>query len=91
MSDAPKLAEVKVMRETNLQDVAATLEKIAAGIRSGSYGQVKQATVVMLTGRGLEVFGLGAVEATDVHYLLAGAQQKMVDPLLEYKGGDRVW
>lgn len=88
MTEKPKLAEVKTLYDGNLRDVAYVLRKIADGIDNGSYGQVKQATLVMLNGRGLEVFGLGKVDARDVHYMLAAGSHIMIEPLLEYEGGE---
>lgn len=87
MSETPKLAEVKTLYRSNATEVPQTLEFMARGIKDGSYGKVTQAAVVLLTSDGVEVFGLGKVDAKDTHYLLAAAQHILVEALLESDEG----
>jgi hypothetical protein len=75
---------LRVLRETNLQDVPATLRNIAAGIEAGEFG-TPQACTVVLDADSLQVFYMGTGEAApNAHLLLhAGAAKMMHAVMLE--------
>jgi hypothetical protein len=76
-------AELHVMRETNLHNVAATLRTIADGIEAGEYGQAT-GCVLVLEADALDVFYSGTGEAGPrTVLLLATAQAKIVNSVLE--------
>lgn len=78
-------AELHVMRQTNLQDVPATLRNIAEGIENGEYGEVL-GCVVVLDAKELGVHYMGTGEAApNTALLLHAAIGKMVAGVLEAK------
>lgn len=76
MSEAPKLAEVVSLYETNSRDIPAMLRKLADAISAGEYGEVGEAAFV-LCGDTLEVFGWGVDQdgASTAVMLQAGAMR----------------
>lgn len=78
-------AELVVMRETNLLDIAATLRNSADSVEAGEYGAASSA-VVVLDAHSLEVFYMGTGEAgPNAHLLLASGQTKMLNQVLAGK------
>ena len=76
MNEAPKLAEVVSLYETNSRDIPAMLRRMADDIEAGTYGDVSEAAFV-LCGDTLEVFGWGPDQdgATSATLLQAGAMR----------------
>ena len=76
MSDAPHLAEVVSLYETNVRDVPAKLRQTADDIEAGRYGAVGEVALVLL-GDTMEVFGWGEVQdgGSSALLLQAGAQR----------------
>lgn len=80
------MAELHVLRETSLLDVAATLRNIASAIEAGDYGTASGCAVV-LDADGLEVFYMGTGEAgPNAHLLLHAGAAKMLQGVLDAKG-----
>lgn len=53
------MAEIVELRPSNIADIPAALERIAAQIRDGEWGDVDMAVCVLMSPDGPEVFGLG--------------------------------
>ena len=80
-------AQLHVLRETNLQDVAATLRNIADDIAAGEFGKVNACALTLDADR-VEVFYMGTGEAAPNATLLFNvAIAKMTARVLEAKGG----
>lgn len=78
-------AQLVVLRETNLQDIPATLRNIAAAIEAGEYGDPLGCAIVLDADK-LEVFYTGSGEASPNAYLLLGAgMAKMLNAVLSEK------
>lgn len=58
MSDAPKLAEVKTIYQSNMRDIPAMLRLLAQDIETGKLGAVEGVTTV-IRGREFEVRAWG--------------------------------
>lgn len=81
-------ANLVVMRETNLHDVAATLREIANGIDRGDFGRA-HGCVVVLEADALDVFYAGTGEAGPrAHLLLHTGAAKMLAGVLSDLDGD---
>lgn len=80
------MANLHVMRDSNLLDVAATLRNIAANIEAGAYGE-PIACMVVLDADKVELFSMGAgkFHAAEMHLLLGVAQHKMQLGVLNLK------
>lgn len=82
MSEKLKVVDFPV---SPLSDVPKKLRDLADVIEGGTFGEWKECIVVLHCDQGLEVFGLGAeADGTGAHYLLACAQRKIENPMLEY-------
>lgn len=80
------MSNIRLLRETSLRDIPATLRNIADSIEAGEYGQAHGCAVVLdadLT----EVFYTGTGEAgPNAHLLLSVGAAKMVQAVLDAKG-----
>jgi len=67
----------------SLADLPQKMRDLADAIEEGHFGTAK-ACVVVLNADLLQVFGLGSdADSTVAHYLLACAQRKLEQPLLD--------
>ena len=74
-----------VLRETNLQNVPATLRKLADAMESGEYGEVTRCALVW-EGDRLHVSYCGAGEAgPNAHLLLSVGAAYIVNKIVEVK------
>jgi hypothetical protein len=81
------MVDLRVIHETNLKDVAATLRNIATEIEAGTYGK-PQGCVLVLDADDLGVFYMGLGEAApNAHLLLAAGGAKMLRAVLDGKPG----
>jgi len=79
------MADLHVLRETNLKNVSATLRNIADDIDHDKYGDVRAACIVLDAFK-LQVHFMGAGEAGPEAYLLLGmGQYKMAKLIFEEK------
>lgn len=67
---------------TNLLNIPEKLRDLAAAIEAGDHRQPSEC-VVVLNGDSLDIFGFGCTDGTVAHYLLACAQRKMEQPLID--------
>lgn len=79
MSAMPKVIEFPIV---SLADISARLRKLADDVEAGRYGEAKEC-VVTLHADQLEVFAFGETDGTAAHYLLACAQRKLEQPMLD--------
>lgn len=71
-------ATVYALPVPGLQNIATVLRNIADEMDSGAYGDVSEGAIVLGSGSGVEVFGLGGgVDGTVTHFLLARGQRKL--------------
>lgn len=69
--------------KNSLADIPAKLRDLADAIEEGHFGEA-QACVLVLHAQTLGVFALGTeADGTTAHYLLACAQRKLEQPMLD--------
>lgn len=79
------MSNLVVLRETNLQDIPATLRSIADEIEAGDHGKA-HGCVVVLDAHGLDVFYMGGGEAApNTHLLLGAGMAKMQQAVMAGK------
>jgi hypothetical protein len=79
------MADLHVLRETNLKNVSATLRKLCDDIDNNVHGEVRAACIV-LDALKLEVHFMGEGEAGPEAYLLLGmGQYKMAKLIYDEK------
>lgn len=84
MSDQKRLAEVSTIYSSNFRDVAATLRQLADRVETGDLQGTDELVIVAMTPSGLEVFGLGSVDAVNAHYLLCCGAAKLQAPTVRH-------
>lgn len=79
------MTKLVVMRETNLQNIPATLRNIADSIEAGEFGEARCCAVVLDAER-LHVFYAGTGEAApNTHMLLHAGMAKMMKAVMDEK------
>lgn len=79
------MTNLVVLRDTNLQNVPATLRNIATAIEAGEFGEARCCAVVLDADR-LEVFYTGVGEAApNTHLLLHAGMAKMMKAVMDEK------
>ena len=78
------MAEILVLRDSNVQNVPEALRRIAEEIEAGEYGQTEGCALVLTAGGKVVTFYCGQGEAApNFHFLCGLGQAKMCRTVLD--------